>query len=275
MVAVRCLVSDTVETPALKAEHGLAFWVESNAVRLLFDTGQGAALAPNAKQLGVDLAFVEAVAFSHGHYDHTGGLPAAVGAAHRLRLYAHPDAFQPKFALRKQNFASIGLPDSARSLLTDSRVQVVETRTPVEFAPGYTLTGEIPRAPDAESASSPFCLTPNTTCPDPFRDDQALFFTTAEGVVVLLGCAHAGVENTLRYVTKLAGADRLHAVIGGMHLHSASAERVQRVVDTLRDLQVQLIGPTHCTGERATAALRTAFPEKCFPCGAGTSMLFS
>ena len=105
-------------------------------------------------------------------------------------------------------------------------------------------------------------------------DDQALFFDTRDGVVVMLGCAHAGVVNTLLHIRQLTHHRPIHAVLGGMHLLLASPERMARTVEALRDLGIARLGPAHCTGVAAAARLWAEFPQACFACSVGTRLVF-
>ena len=145
---------------------------------------------------------------------------------------------------------------------------------PIEFRPGFFLTGAIPRQSDFEDVGGPFVLDEAGAQPDPIADDQALFFDTRDGVVVVLGCAHAGVVNTLRHIRRLTGNRPFHAVLGGMHLLAASPERIARTFEALRELDVLRLGPAHCTGILPTARLWTEFAGRCFACGVGTSLMF-
>lgn len=149
-----------------------------------------------------------------------------------------------------------------------------ENTAPVEVLPGIFLTGEIPRETGYEDVGGPFVLDESGTVPDPIADDQALFFGTAEGTVVLLGCAHAGVVNTLSHVLRLTNGDKIHAVLGGMHLVNASPERINRTMAALRDLGVRRLGPAHCTGDLATATMWSEFLQACVPCSVGSRFVF-
>jgi 7,8-dihydropterin-6-yl-methyl-4-(beta-D-ribofuranosyl)aminobenzene 5'-phosphate synthase len=121
-----------------------------------------------------------------------------------------------------------------------------------------------------EDTGGPFFLDPTTTRSDAIPDDQAVAFDLAEGLVVLLGCAHAGVINTLESFSRLTGGRRIHAVIGGMHLDGASPERIRFTIEALERLDVQWIAPCHCTGIAAVCAFRAAFGDRCHPSPAGT-----
>lgn len=265
-IRITVLADDSVSTRTARGEHGLCFHIEAGARHLLFDTGQGLVLAENAKELGIDLGSVDAIALSHGHYDHTGGLPIALAAARSaVTVHLHPDALQHK--LNKTR--SIGIPPAALAALHAPGVRLLPSRTSCEVAPGLFLTGEIPRLHPEESLAEVFHLDPEGNHIDPLLDDQSLFFDTPQGIVVLLGCAHAGVIHILEHVQSLTHHRPIHAVIGGMHLGATTPSRMNWVIDHLRHIAPRILVPMHCTGPRATAALWTAFPDACRPGGAG------
>jgi len=140
--------------------------------------------------------------------------------------------------------------------------------------PGVFLTGEIPRETEFEDVGGPFVLDEAGQWPDPIVDDQALYFDTIDGVVALVGCAHAGLVNTLRHIRRLTDNRPIHAVLGGMHLLVASAERLEATVQALREMNVARLGPAHCTGAAATARLWHEFPQACTTCSVGSSFVF-
>ena len=270
-VRITVLVENTAEDADLLAEHGLAFWIDDGSQRILFDTGQGSVLLANAYRLGIDLSRLDAIVLSHGHYDHTGGLADALRGSRPGAVYTHPDALKPKFARNKDGTSRpIGMPEAARRALERHRDRLVLTEKPTALGAGLMLTGPVPRITDFEDTGGPFFLDASCRTPDPLLDDQAVFFPAAQGTVVLLGCAHAGVVNTLRYVRRLTDGCPIHAVLGGMHLLNASPDRLSRTIDALRELDIACLGPAHCTGRAATAALWHALPERSIPLHVGT-----
>ena len=263
---ITVLADNTVAARTARGEHGLCYHIQSNGRHILFDTGQGLILADNALALGIDLGAVDAIALSHGHYDHTGGLPIVLSAARApVAIHFHPDALQPKFHKTR----SIGIPPAALAALNAPGVHLHPSRTPSEVAPGLFLTGEVPRPQPEESLAEGFHLDPHGNAPDPLLDDQSLFFDSPQGTVVLLGCAHSGVIHILEHVQSLTRNRPIHAVIGGMHLGASTPARLQWVIDHLRRIVPRILVPMHCTGPKATAALWTAFPDACRPGGAG------
>lgn len=274
-IRITVLVENTAEGQGLLAEHGLAFWIEAGSQCVLFDTGQGGALLNNAYRLDLSLSRIDTIVLSHGHYDHTGGLADALRGNRPTAIYAHPDALKPKFARNQDGTSrSIGIPDAAQQALNGRRDRLVLIKKPTPLAGGLTATGPVPRVTDFEDTGGPFFLDARCEQPDPLTDDQALFFESAQGTVVLLGCAHSGVVNTLRYVQQLTGGRPLHAVFGGMHLVGASPHRLERTIDELRKLNIDRLGPAHCTGRAATIALWNALPDRCVPCHVGTKFQF-
>lgn len=275
LTRITVLVENTVHRPGLLAEHGLSYWIEAGDRRVLFDTGQGSVLAGNAYKLGVPLRQAEAVVLSHGHFDHTGGLAEVLKQGPSMAVYLHPAALEPKFARNDNGTArEIGMPAPAQAALDQRAPRPVFTTEPTPVAGGLTATGPVPRTTDFEDTGGPFFLDRDTRRPDPLADDQSLFFDTSQGTVVLLGCAHSGVINTLRYVQSLTGARPIHAVVGGMHLVRASAERLARTVEEFRRLNVAILAPAHCTGMAATVGLWQALGPKCRVCNVATRFEF-
>ncbi len=276
MTAIRLtvLADNSVTARNLRGEHGLAFHLACGARHILFDTGQGLVLADNARALGIDLGAVDTVVLSHGHYDHAGGLPDVLAAARApVTIHLHPRAREPKYRVTGGEARAIGLPQAALAALAPPPARVVAATTPTAIAPGIFCTGEIPRQADASPPTDRFHLDCAGTRLDPLLDDQALYFTTRQGVVALLGCTHAGVIPTLEYIRQLAGQP-VRAVLGGLHLGHVTAAEIQGVADYLRALELTLLMPLHCTGLQATMALWAALPDACRAGGVGARAEF-
>jgi len=254
---VTILVDDQRGETDAVAEHGFSALVETENASILFDTGQtGTALSHNARLLGVNMAAISVVVLSHGHYDHTGGLPEAFHRRTDLPLFLHPDAVQPRYSVRTNAPPKpVGMSDECVRLIRQLGSRAHWTTAPTEIAQGVWATGAIPRRNAFEDTGGSFFMDPDCQTPDVLNDDQALWFNTREGIVILLGCAHAGVVNTLDYVAQTIGIRRVHAVIGGMHLRAADENRLRFTVSALQRYEVQLIAPCHCTGKEAMTHL--------------------
>jgi len=256
------ILVDNQAGPGLSAEHGFAAWIECDGRHWLLDAGQGAALVPNAQALGVPLAAAEGLILSHGHYDHTGGLPALL-ASSSARVYCHPHAERPRYAMRDGEARSIGMPASARAALAAlPGERLWQVTAPLALASGVGLTGPIPRRADYEDSGGPFFADAVGRHPDDFADELALTLRTTRGLVVILGCGHAGLINTLSHALALHPGERLHAVLGGFHLGGASEERLARTAAALRALDPAVVVPCHCSVERAVAAFRRVLGER-------------
>ena len=272
---ITCVIDNTAQRSSpFWGEHGLAFLIETEAGRLLFDTGQsGTVLLHNLEVLGVDPATVDALALSHAHYDHTGGLPALL---ERVRpgtpLYANADLFRERFSRRKGKLRSMGLSLTREELA--ARLTLRLSDAPQEILPGVWTTGEVTSRPEPEGRSARHLVREGDGfVPDPYRDDMALVLETNNRLVLLCGCCHAGLLNTLAHVQRTF--ERPIAVIaGGLHLTSATAEHQQRVNKVLVETEsVQRIYPNHCTGEAAfVSLLLTLGPYLVRSCPAGTKL---
>jgi len=267
---ITVLVENTAGRRGLLGEHGLSFWIELGSQRILFDTGQGYVLLHNARQLGIRLDQADAVVLSHGHYDHTGGLGDVLQEAGATTIYGHPAAFEAKYARNADGTArDIGMPGLDERGVREI-AELVFVMGPTEIGPGVHLTGAVPRRTVFEDTGGAFFKDRACTQVDDLVDDQAAFVETPAGTVVILGCAHAGVVNTLRYIRSLTNGRPIHTVMGGMHLLGADAERVDATVAELRRLGVRQLLPCHCTGPAAIARLWHEFPGRCAACPTGT-----
>lgn len=250
----------------LTPEHGFSLWIDTGAVRIVFDTGQGPALAANAAKLGIDLEQTDILALSHGHYDHTGGIPHVLQASRKAKLCCHAGVVQPRYAMRNGTTKSIRMPGtSMRAIdkMAEENLQWVSRARPI--AKDIGLTGPIPRETSYEDTGGPFYLDPHGNRADPVEDDLALWIRTARGLIVCVGCCHAGIVNTLNHVFRLSGSNRLHALIGGFHLMNACSERLERTMTALRSFSPETVIPCHCTGERGMKMLYDALGDKVVP----------
>ena len=270
VVSITILVENTVRQPELLAEHGFAALVNVNGRKILFDTGAGHTLISSAGVLGIDLTNVSAVVLSHGHYDHTGGLRDFLKLHGPVDVYAHSDVFSERYTIKKDaapEYIGIGW---TREQLQNEGAMLNLLTTPAELEEGVFLTGAIPRLTPYEKISSKFQVKSNSGWEqDKILDDQALVIRSSKGIVVISGCAHAGLINTLKHVQLLTGEKKIHAFFGGTHLNGVTNERIKRTVEALDEFDLDIVGAGHCTGFEASVALYNELGSKfaCIPVG--------
>ncbi len=272
---ITILVDNQAEA-GLVAEHGFSLWIETAKRHILFDTGQGTAFEHNARLLGIDIAQTDILVLSHGHNDHTGGVAQCLSMARKAELYCHPGAVSPRHSVRNGVSKSLQMPrKTMRAIDTFSSEQVHWVQDPLLLSDTIGLTGPIPRETDFEDTGGPFFLDSKGLRPDPLDDDLALWIRTDKGLIVCVGCAHAGVVNTLNHVQRLNGGMRIRAVIGGFHLLNAGEQRLTKTLAALQALAFDQIIPCHCTGEGAVVELGKVYAEACCPGKAGMTYVFS
>ena len=260
-IKISTLCDNIVEKSHLIAEHGLSFFIETAKINVLFDTGQGLAIKRNAKVLNVDLKSVDAVVISHGHYDHTGGLKKVLREQDTIKIYAHPDIFQLKY--RKLKTGKMRYIGSSRSLIKNPQLNWTFNLKPYWLSKKIFLTGQIPRKTSFEKVEEEFYIkSGNSWINDKLLDDQALVINTTSGLVLILGCSHSGLINTLRYVKEVTGKKDFYFVIGGTHLRSANQEKIEKTIAALGEFNIQKLILTHCTGISAFNKVYHALGEK-------------
>lgn len=229
----------------LVGEHGFSAFLETDDGEcLLFDTGQGKGVLQNARLLGIPLARVGTVVLSHGHFDHTGGLKDVLLQAPSARVVAHPDAFSPKYDSREGRYTYIGIPYSLEAVKGWAG-EVVLTKEPLELLPGVFITGEV----KGERFDKDLVVKdPEGYRKDPLWDDLSLVVERPQGLVVLLGCAHAGVGAILEHIGKTFGKRPIALVLGGMHLQPLEEDKRKEVVEGLRKWEIKILAVGHCTG---------------------------
>ena len=244
-------------------EHGFAALVEPQGGKpLLFDTGQGLTLLHNAERMGRDLGAVARVALSHGHYDHSGGLLPLLQRFGPRPVHGNAALFTPRFRVKDTGECyPIGIPVGREELEAAGATFDLEDRFR-EIAPGIHLTGAIPRVTDFEPGDQGlFCDCTGQEL-DNTPDDQAMVIETARGLVILLGCCHAGLVNTLEHIAYQTGRRDFYAVIGGTHLGFCSQEQLEQTVAAIRRYGIRKLAVSHCTGFAASARLSRELPRE-------------
>lgn len=264
-IQITVLIENTVRLPELKAEHGWSVHIETEYGNLLFDTGQSSQLIENAALLNIDLNRVDKVAISHGHYDHTGGLPELLKRNTEALIYAHSDIFKTRYYKRPGGSPrEIGITQKNLDLS-----RFLFSGEPVRLYPSCITTGVIPIGDNYVTTEGNFYEDVGGDKLDPITDDQALILESEKGLIVILGCCHAGLKASFEQVRRITGESSIYMVMGGMHLIDASEELLKQTIETLREYSVKRIGLGHCTGHHGALILQSAFPDQCFPCNTG------
>mgnify|MGYP000477356200 CR=1 FL=1 len=260
-VNVTILVENTTPTPGLVGEFGFSALIEVDEKRILFDTGSGEALETNAKALDVDLASIDALVISHGHFDHTGGVLQLLPKLKKPVIYAHSGIFtRHLLPIEDKQPQYIGVPFT-RDDLVGLRAQFVAADDFCELAEGVYLTGTIPRHTDYEDPGGLFIKeVDGVIAPDYIEDDMALVITHPQGLIIISGCAHAGLINTINYAMERTGDNKVLAFIGGTHLKEADENRLQKTIAELRRINPQKLIVCHCTGFSASSRLLWELP---------------
>jgi 7,8-dihydropterin-6-yl-methyl-4-(beta-D-ribofuranosyl)aminobenzene 5'-phosphate synthase len=259
-ITITTLTENTATLDFL-AERGLSILIEMEGSKILLDTGLSSTAVHNAHVLGIDLSTVDKIVLSHGHADHTGGLRDVLRETGKVEIIAHPDIWASKYSLRRGYEHFIGVPFQ-REELENLGASFNLTQEPLWITENIVTSGEIPMTTDYEQIDSYlFVREGDTLQPDPLADDLALIIKAEQGLVVILGCGHRGIINTLRHARNLTGEERISTVIGGTHLMVASEERLARTTADLREMGIQRLGVSHCTGFHASAWLAREFGD--------------
>ena len=249
-------------------EHGFSAFIETDKGNYLFDTGSGRSIVPNSLALNKDLKSIQKIFLSHGHYDHTGGLPEVLKLKGKVDVHAHPHVFLDRIAVLKEEDREIkrfiGILYKKRYLESLGANFVFNTDF-TEVEKGLFLTGEVPRQTNFEKPDPRlFSEMDGAMTNDLFLDDQSLILDTDKGIVLILGCAHSGMINIINHVINKMGKEKFHSILGGTHLDFLTPEQLEESIKSLKRMEIGKIGVSHCTGMKAAFRLQQEFGDRFF-----------
>ena len=256
----------------LEAKHGFSILVETSKpnISILMDTGPSSSiLLRNMEVMDVSLKNIDAILLSHCHYDHTGGLLGTLKKIKRdIPVIAHPDIFSPNFKLAP-NLKYIGSPFKLFELESFGGIFLL-AKNSVRIADGVVTTGEIERITPYEKPQGFWTVENERFVEATMWDDQALILNFEDKeLVIVSGCAHAGIINTIKHAQKLTGISKVHAVIGGFHLTDSEEETIKATINDLEQINPDFIYPCHCTGLKAVRQFNVSFKGRCKPLRTG------
>ncbi len=266
--------NSVIKPGGLIGEHGFSALVERGGERILFDTGQGYALFHNARHMGIDLSTVRKVVLSHGHNDHTGGLAEFLRVGPSRDVFAHPGIFNPRYREVPDGPPKpIGMPFS-RPYLEGLGARFHLSDEPQQVADGVRTTGVVPRGTSFETGDTTLLVGDESgACGrDPLSDDLSLVVEGADGLAVLLGCAHAGLVNILNHVRSMIPDRPVKAIMGGTHLGLSGEKQMAETIKAMTGMGIEKVGASHCTGLAGSARLREALGDSFFFAGVGAEL---
>jgi 7,8-dihydropterin-6-yl-methyl-4-(beta-D-ribofuranosyl)aminobenzene 5'-phosphate synthase len=270
------ILIDNKQSPAnsnLFYEHGLAIWIEADSTSILFDTGQSNKCIENALQLGINISQAEYLVLSHGHYDHTGAIDAVLRFAPHVKIFCHPDCTITRYSHHTDGTVkNISIRSHSQQALNLHSQQITHVTSFKYITDSFGIITSIPRITSFENTGGTFSTDSEGKITDTISDDLSMFFLTSRGIVLVCGCCHSGIINTIHFLQLNIPDIPIAAVLGGLHLVNASEERVSETITGLGKISMPYLYPCHCTGDIASTVLHKVNEERVIPVCTGYSI---
>ncbi len=288
----------------LLAEHGFSALVDLKdaGIKILWDAGiSQVALMENVRRMKIDLATIDKIALSHGHHDHYAAMADVIKEiterpehqewgeevtaeeverwvqSFRVPMIVHPAVFRERWGIDDEQGKKYGPYLAPRTEWEAAGANIVLSEGPYQLSPGCWTTGAVPRL-SFETAGTPAHIAYREEggfIRDYIDDDQSLVIDVEDkGLVILTGCAHSGIVNTVNYAKEISGVEQVWAILGGFHLGRAKDEQIQRAIDEIKNARPKLIAPSHCTGFTAISQFAHQMPDEFVLGVVGTKYLF-
>jgi 7,8-dihydropterin-6-yl-methyl-4-(beta-D-ribofuranosyl)aminobenzene 5'-phosphate synthase len=279
---VLILSENRTNLPECLAEHGLSVYIETGDRKIIFDLGASDLYLQNAKRMKVELDQVDMAVISHGHYDHTGGVPSFCEINNHAKIYIHEKAFAAAYGMDngkpEEEPCSIRWTDQQREQVSD---RLVLTKGVTWLTKDIVISGTIPKIEDYIPTEAFYLKNEDGSLSvDPMEHEQFLAIRALDedgksrGFFVFSGCSHNGVIPCLRYAKELFPGERILGLLAGMHLYNSSAETRDLILGQVAAEEMDYILPVHCTGIHAICDLRRLVEDRCIPAGVGDKFSF-
>lgn len=279
---VQILIENRTNHHDCLAEHGLSVYIETAGRKILFDVGASELYRINAEKLGIDLTKVDTVVVSHGHYDHTGGVPSFCDINEDARILIHKSAFEKTYGLENGRLEE----ETCGIRWTEAQTDKISQRLALTDGPNWitediVVSGAIPKLDDFQPTETFYIKSEDgSLLPDPMEHEQFLAVRQrddggrSKGIFLFSGCSHNGVISCLQYCKTLFPGERILDLLAGMHLYHSLKEERGEVLKKVAAEEMDYILPVHCTGIDAICELKLLMGERCIPAGAGDLFCF-
>mgnify|MGYP000927256557 CR=1 FL=1 len=279
---IMILSENRTNRPECLAEHGLSVYIEKGDRKILFDLGASDIYMQNAKHMKIDLEQVDSAVISHGHYDHTGGVPSFCKINKKAKIYIHEKAFETTYGIEEGKLeetpCSIRWTEAQRRSLAE---RLVLTTGVTWLAEDIAVSGTIPKSDDCAPTESFYSRNADgSLTADPMEHEQFLAVRVrdgagkSKGIFLFSGCSHNGVISCLSYAKAMFPGERIFGLLAGMHLYQADAGTRRGILTQIEAEEIDYILPVHCTGIQAICELKLMMGERCIPAGAGDKFNF-